>query len=177
MSIEQIFSKISAEIDINLENEVITYKSLARALLSIVEFLSFNRNQIPLVYQTFNHLTSALEKRIPNDDSESDYGVHDLALERQRNLAISTNRKFKEMNDVNPSAISHRIIFTQLLLHFQVIIKSFKTFEIEQSVILFGATPFTAKEAFIVNLPSIAEAHLPENHLDSLQRITRKIVL
>lgn len=47
----------------------------------------------------------------------------------------------------------------------------------EQAAIVFGATIFTAKEAFVINLPSIAKHHLPENHLDSLQTITRKVIM
>lgn len=49
--------------------------------------------------------------------------------------------------------------------------------EIEQAVIVFGATSFTAKEAFVVNLPEVCANHLPENHTDSPQIITRKVLM
>lgn len=92
-------SKILTTVDVNLENAIVTYKSSARVLLSIIEFLSFNRNQIPLVYQTFNHLAQNLEK-LTETNNEMDICASDLALQRQRDLAISTNKQFQEISDV-----------------------------------------------------------------------------
>lgn len=55
--------------------------------------------------------------------------------------------------------------------------KSFKKHEIEQAVVVFGATIFTAKEAFVINLPAISKKHFVENHPESSQAITRKVIM
>lgn len=103
MSRENAWKKVSANVDINLDSEIVTYKTATRILLSIIEFLSYNRNQIPLVYETFNHLVQGLEKTTPNSFDKrdaADVEVLDFAMERQRDLAIQTNRKFQDIANV-----------------------------------------------------------------------------
>lgn len=94
-------NKIAATVDINLD-AIITYKTCCRLLLSIIEFLSFNRNQIPMVYETFNHMIVNLEKRAARakEVEDAEIQVKDFAVERQRELAISTGRKFRTIGDV-----------------------------------------------------------------------------
>lgn len=86
-------------LDINLGNTVITNNGAARVCLSIVEFLLFNRNQIPFVYDTLRQMVHKLEKFkiIENRDDT----VRNYALDRQRNIAIQTTRKFAEISIVN----------------------------------------------------------------------------
>lgn len=96
----QRLDKIAANLDINLDNCIITYKTVTRLLLSIIEFLSYNRNQIPLVYETFNHLVKNLENCSKNKSDECLIDVKDFAIERQRELAVRTNRKFQEISEV-----------------------------------------------------------------------------
>lgn len=94
-------NKIAAKIDINLD-AIITYKTCCRLLLSIIEFLSFNRNQIPMVYETFSHMVANLEKRAEaaGKNAVMEMAVKDFAIERQRESAILTNRKFLDIGDV-----------------------------------------------------------------------------
>lgn len=87
-------------IDIDLNSAILTYKTVSRIFLSVVEFLSYNRNQIPLVYGTFNNMVQNLEKAIA-DESVTGTGVKNFTLERQRVLAIRTNKKFHEIFDVS----------------------------------------------------------------------------
>lgn len=91
-------NKIVAKVDINLD-AIITYKTCCRLLLSIIEFLSFNRNQIPMVYETFSHMALNLEK-LAKENAATCTEVKDFALERQRELAIQTSRKFRDIGDV-----------------------------------------------------------------------------
>lgn len=58
----------------------------------------------------------------------------------------------------------------------QVLIKSFDKCDIDQAIIMFGATPFTSKEAFFVNLPSVARNHVAANHPNAADMISRKIL-
>lgn len=95
------YKKIAAKIDINLDT-IITFKTCCRLLLSIIEFLSFNRNQIPMVYETFSHMVVNLEKwaAAAKENATNETEVKDFAVERQRELAIVTNRKFRHIGDV-----------------------------------------------------------------------------
>lgn len=69
------------------------------------------------------------------------------------------------------------IIYNLQIFTLQILIKSFKYNEIEECIITFGATPYTAKEAFVVNLPPISKKHLADNHLTSLRQTTQKVLL
>lgn len=60
---------------------------------------------------------------------------------------------------------------------FQILLKSFKSNEIEQAAIIFGATIATAKEAFIINLPPRSLCHSVDNHMESVQTVTRKVIM
>lgn len=53
---------------------------------------------------------------------------------------------------------------------------TFTKSEIEQAIIVFGPTTFTAKEAFFINFPSVSTDHYADNHTDSSQ-ITRKVIM
>lgn len=94
-------NKIAAKVDINLD-AIVTYKTCCRLLLSIIEFLSFNRQQIPMVYETFSHMVVNLEKKAAfvEENAVNEPEVKDFAVERQRELAILTNRKFRDIGDV-----------------------------------------------------------------------------
>lgn len=171
-------NKIAATVDINLE-AIVTYKTSCRLLLSIIEFLSFNRNQIPMVYETFNHMVVNLENRKAHGTDSIETAVKDFAVERQRELAISTSRKFRDIGDVRiVCLIFYRSIVNSIQFSSpQILISSFKYHVIEECMIIFGATPYTAKEAFVVNLPAINKNHFPENHLTTLRQTTQKVLL
>lgn len=94
----------STNVDINLDNDFVTNKTAANMLLSIAKFLLFNRNQIPFVYETFHYMIKKLEtaKSMQNGDSSSHSSfVRNYAMERQRDIAIQTYRKFNEMSNVS----------------------------------------------------------------------------
>lgn len=52
-----------------------------------------------MVYETFSHMVVNLEKRA-KEDAATGTEVKDFAVERQRELAIQTSRKFREIGDV-----------------------------------------------------------------------------
>lgn len=90
----------TTNVDIDLNSAVVTYKTVARILLSVVEFLSYNRNQIPLVYETFNKMVKDLEKTMCRP-AQTNFSVNNFTVERQRNLAIQTNKKFDELSNAS----------------------------------------------------------------------------
>lgn len=96
-------SNISTNVDVDLGDDFVTQKSTATLLLSIAKFLLFNRNQIPFVYETFNYMTKRLESmRTSSDENDiSNTFVKNYAIERQRDIAIQTHRKFNEISDVS----------------------------------------------------------------------------
>lgn len=180
-------NNISANVDIDLANDYVTQKSTATLLLSIVEFLLFNRNQIPFVYQTFNYMTKRLEKAksAHNENDANKTFIKNYALERQRDVAIQTYRKFNEISDVsqtnanvlyNKKYKSLQKIIKILFAFVKVLIKSFEKHEMEQAIIMFGATTFTSKEAFIINLPPVSKDHFAANHPNAAEIITRKVI-
>lgn len=96
-------SNISTNVDIDLGNDFVTQKSAASMLLSITKFLLFNRNQIPFVFETFFYMTKKLEKARSTccETGVSNTYVRNYAIERQRDIAIQTYRKFNEISDVS----------------------------------------------------------------------------
>lgn len=95
----KMWSKILATVDIDLNDMVVTYKTVTRILISIIEFLSFNRQQIPMVFESFNHLVKKLEQQTYSDDVTCS-AVKNFALDRQKELAIKTNQSFRQISDV-----------------------------------------------------------------------------
>lgn len=172
----------TTNVDINLGNDFVTNKSAVNVLLSIAKFLLFNRNQIPFVYETFHFMTKKLEKAKSMQNGQNaicDSFVRSYAMERQRDIAIQTHRKFSEVSDVS-SFTWGRSPFNLLnlffILPFQALIHSFDENDIDQAIIMFGATPFTSKEAFFVNLPSVTKNHFVANHPNSTDTICRKVI-
>lgn len=85
-------------LNIDLENTIITNEGAARMCLSIVEFLLFNRNQIPFVFDSLKRMVERIEK---SRTAEISYDtVRNYAIDRQRDIAIHTTKKFAEISDV-----------------------------------------------------------------------------
>lgn len=112
MATENAWHKISTTVDIKLTDEVITYKTLTRILQSIIEFLSYNRNQIPFVYETFNHMVNGFKNKTLEDN---EMNMTNITLERQRNLAVETRNKFEDISKVIDN-LRRKIHFLRILL-------------------------------------------------------------
>lgn len=68
------------------------------------------------------------------------------------------------------------ILLSTMCGTFQVLISSFDKCDIDQAIIMFGATPFTTKEAFFVHLPTVTRNHFAANHPDAAETICRKVI-
>lgn len=178
----------TTNVDINLGNDFVTNKTAANMLLSIAKFLLFNRNQIPFVYETFYYMAKKLEAAKATQTEDAVCGsssfVRSYAMDRQRDVAIQTYRKFNDISHVSSHAFvlhlklvsSAKLLKCPFYCLSQALSNSFDKYEIEQAIFLFGATPFTAKEAFTVNLPNVMRNHFAANHPNSTETISRKVI-
>lgn len=90
-------------LNIDLENTIITNERCLSICLSIVEFLLFNRNQIPFVFDSLKRMVEKIEKS--RTAEISDGTVRNYAIDRQRDIAIQTTKKFAEISDVINSTL------------------------------------------------------------------------
>lgn len=84
-------------VDLKLGNTIITHETAAVISVSILDFLLFNRNQIPFVYEIFENMVNTLEKTKTTNTVD----VKNYAIERQRDVAILTRNKINEMRRVS----------------------------------------------------------------------------
>ena len=85
-------------VDVSLGETVVSSKTAAKILISVVEFLLYNWNQIPLVFEQFRFMT---EKFIEaKHTTEIDAMVTNYKIERQRNEAIQIYHKYKQFSEV-----------------------------------------------------------------------------
>lgn len=125
MSANKRKSDITTNVDINLGNDFVTNQTAVNVLLSIAKFLLFNRNQIPFVYETFHFMTKKLEKAKTMQNGKNaicNSFVRSYAMERQRDIAIQTHRKFNEISDVRATGFCHWCLdlFIKLLIIFSL---------------------------------------------------------
>lgn len=143
------------EIPINVKNiEIISNKTQAFMLIAIIEFLSFQRNQIPFVYETYKYMVNQIRKK---DEIlvEDDWNNH--MLEMKRNSAIDT---LDSLADISKN-----------------ILLEFSRNEVSEAMILFGSSIFAPKEAFTVKLPEITKNHFHDNHSASTPMTIKKMIM
>lgn len=79
--------KTPIEINICVDNHVITHGTCARLVVAIFECLAFHRNQIPFVFETFKHMVNRMRAAV---ESEELLSWNDYQFQRQKSLAIET---------------------------------------------------------------------------------------
>lgn len=85
-------------VDVNLSETAVSSKTAAKILISVVEFLLYNWNQIPLVFEQFRFM---IEKFIEaKNTTETSSMVSNYKIERQRNEAIHIYEKYKQFVEV-----------------------------------------------------------------------------
>lgn len=145
------------EIPINLTNiEIISNKTQAFMLIAIIEFLSFQRNQIPFVYETYKYMVNKFRKNYECVD-EADWNNH--ILDKKRNSAIET---LDSLTDITKN------ILTEFSQNHNII---------NEAMIIFGASIFSPKEAFIVKLPEVTKNHFHDNHSSSTPLTIKKMIM
>lgn len=164
-------------VDVSVGNNAVSSKTAAKIMISIVEFLLFNWNQIPLVFEQFRHMIEKLtEMRDPN---ELHAEVKNWKIERQRNEAIQAYQKYKELSEVRLQSKFSLIwqsayLILSVTFLFQIVQKSFASNVIEQAIIMVGPTKFTSKACFKINFPKFSST---DEQSDSARKIQRQIIM
>lgn len=85
-------------VEVSVGETAVTAKTAAKIMISIVEFLLYNWNQIPLVFEQFRHMIEKFTEA--KNTNELDAVVRNYKIERQRNEAMQVYEKYKELSDV-----------------------------------------------------------------------------
>ncbi|XP_037930193.1 uncharacterized protein LOC119689735 [Teleopsis dalmanni] len=146
---------ITKNIDFNMEVDVLTSATVANVVNSILEFLLYQRNQIPFVYKTLKHYTQLWEDQSQDDEVTT---VRQFNINRQRDLVKTTKDSISEMR--------------------QLIHTSFQNNIIKRLRFLFGTTTLTPREAYTIHIPteSIAIKHYYEHHQMSPAALNKALV-
>lgn len=143
-------------VQVPFEADVITHHTTARILTAIIDHLAYHRRQIPFVYNTFKFMVDKFQRASElSDDAAPSDDLNHFHVDRERTLAFETLEQLSQMRSR---------ILTQM-----------ESVEIEQALIVFGATSVTPKEAYLVELPAVTDNHFAKNHVASDQTIVRRI--
>ncbi|XP_058118663.1 uncharacterized protein LOC131285936 [Anopheles ziemanni] len=146
-------------INIVLDVPLITQKCASRILRTIVEVSMFQRNQIPFVYEIFCGQITKWDS--PTENTASD---DDASVPKMRSMHLT-----KQRTKARETLTSTQVLFDTV----DKIITEHST--VREVMILFGKTIYTAKEAIIVNLPSINTNHVGQNHRNGMSQNLREI--
>lgn len=148
------------QLNLNIEVDVLTAGSAADVVNSILEFLLFQRNQIPFVYNTYKYYVELWTDEVTGNanggietctkSGQSISSLHSYQIERQREQALRTKEAISAMR--------------------KLIRKSFDKNNVRSLKFIFGPTTFTAKEAYTIHIPIDAISRL---HFHSQHRIPR----
>uniref|UniRef100_A0A182PKF0 Uncharacterized protein n=1 Tax=Anopheles epiroticus TaxID=199890 RepID=A0A182PKF0_9DIPT len=143
-------------ISIELEAPFITQACASKIVCTIVELLLYNRTQIPFPYPTFRAMVKKLETvELAEDIHQS---VAEVRIQKQREKAQHMIKNVETLFDTLEKILIDHPAIGELM-------------------IVFGKTIYTAKEAFVVIMPTIDKNHFGTNHQRSLEKMLRKIGL
>ncbi|XP_058066790.1 uncharacterized protein LOC131216343 [Anopheles bellator] len=141
---------------VEIDAPMVTQQCAARIVRTIVELLLYHREQIPFTYGAFR--TMVKNFRTNEGDESTEHGMQKIHLRKQQNQAEqmvqSVDNLFEMIDDCfeqNPT--------------------------VQEAMIIFGTTIFTAKEAFVVRLPPIDRNHHGYNHRHALEQHLRQIAM
>ncbi|XP_011198792.2 uncharacterized protein LOC105222923 [Bactrocera dorsalis] len=156
------------QLNLNIEVDVLTAGSAADVVNSILEFLLFQRNQIPFVYNTYKYYVGLWTDEVEGtangkmetctQSGQYSSGLHFYQLERQREQALRTKEAISAMREL--------------------IRKSFDKNNVRSLRFLFGPTTFTAKEAYTIHIPidSISRLHSHHQHRIPHARLNQTLI-
>ncbi|XP_017492910.1 PREDICTED: uncharacterized protein LOC108381015 isoform X3 [Rhagoletis zephyria] len=142
-------------LDLNIEVDILTAGSISDVVNAILEFLLFQRNQIPFVYNTYKYYVGLWPEikggndgkmEVVANEEPSTSTLHSYQLERQREQAVQTKEAISAMRTLIKQSFDKNVV---RCLRF-----------------LFGSTTFTAKEAYTIHIPidSISRLHSHNQH-------------
>ncbi|XP_067619241.1 uncharacterized protein [Eurosta solidaginis] len=157
------------KIDLNIDVDVLTAGSTADVVNAILEFLLFQRHQIPFVYNTFKYYVGLWSE---SEESASSINEH-LQID-SHGSSICTLNAFK-MQRQRKQALQTKEAITAMR---ELIKKSFEINTVRSLRFLFGSTTFTAKEAYTIHIPidSISPLHYHNHHRIPNARLNQTLI-
>lgn len=129
-------------LNVDLKGTVLTPVACSSLISELLKTLLFQKAQIPY---PFNWLKSVVDrKRKKEADQQETAKRAPVAVERHFRLVSSTYDNLEA-----------------IMCHIR---KEMESSEVREVVLLFGATPFTPKQAYSIKLPVIVRGHLEVNH-------------
>uniref|UniRef100_A0A182FBE0 MAD2L1-binding protein n=2 Tax=Anopheles albimanus TaxID=7167 RepID=A0A182FBE0_ANOAL len=140
-------------VEVELDSSVVTKACATQFVRSIIEFLLYDRLQIPLPYNAFRQLVKS--RTLPSED--------DLPV-RRANIKLRKDLEQAQQTVTNVDNL------------FEIISKCVEhSPSIREVLILLGSTIYTAKEAFHVRMPTIDVNHHGINHGRDLKKDLMKL--
>ncbi|XP_035897949.1 uncharacterized protein LOC118505779 [Anopheles stephensi] len=138
-----------ASITIELDTPFITPDCSTKILRTIFELLLYNRRQIPFPYATFRMMV----KKQDTADGANTSSVADVHAQKQREKA------------------QHVVKCAEHIL--ETLERILADHSAGELMVLFGKTIYTAKEAFVIKMPTVDANHFGANHRRKLESILR----
>ncbi|XP_053687774.1 uncharacterized protein LOC128737208 isoform X2 [Sabethes cyaneus] len=143
-------------LEIALNIQVNTDETCSRMVQTVLEVLLFQRSQIPFCYNVFKSIVRKISGHTRESDQLTEW---------------SNYRLTKQRATVQEAAETIELLFKQLSEAVQ------KSKAGLQFMILFGSTVFTAKEAFLINVPEVNKHHYPQYHRHSMETILKQVAM
>ncbi|XP_016978537.1 uncharacterized protein LOC108044155 [Drosophila rhopaloa] len=146
-------------IDLNLDNiEVLTTGTAAEFVNGILDFLLFQRRQIPFVYKTYKYYVDKWSDADETRESTDRESFAHYQLNQQRSKAKATKKSISDMREL--------------------IRQAFRTSEVKSLRFLFGNNTFLPSESYTLHIPhdSISRDHYCEHHALPEGRINQALL-
>ncbi|KAH8243113.1 hypothetical protein KR032_004725 [Drosophila birchii] len=144
-------------IDIKLDTvDVLTTGTAAEFVNGILDFLLFQRRQIPFVYKTYKYYVEKWSDAEESGQAEASFANYQLG--QQRSKAKATKASISDMREL--------------------IRQAFRTSAVKSLRFLFGANTFMPSEAYTLHIPhgSISRSHYCEHHALPEGRINQALL-
>lgn len=134
---------LNKQLNVDLKGTLLTPLACASLISELLKTLIFQTSQIPYPY---NWLKFVVERKRKKDNQQEENGgkSSQTAVQRYYRLVSST---YDNLEDI--------------MCHIR---KEIESSDVQEVVILFGATPFTPKQVYSVKLPAIVRGHLDSIH-------------
>ncbi|XP_033162926.1 uncharacterized protein LOC117142819 [Drosophila mauritiana] len=146
-------------VDLKLDNiEVLTSGTTAEFVNGILDFLLYQRRQIPFVYKTYKYYVDKWSDADESEESKDQESFAHYQRNQQRSKAKATKESISDMREV--------------------IRQAFRSSEVKSLRFLFGNNIFMPSEAYTVHIPhdSISRDHYCEHHALPEGRINQALL-
>lgn len=165
MNKKQVEVEISVDLNIKPTNEIVK-----KLLLSFIDYVLHSRQQIPFNFDIFSAFVNRFSK---NENVESNMN---WKFVKQHQYAKETHDKIWGLKKVSISLLSSFSVKLTFLIYLQVI----EDIEVPTQVfIILGASLFSPKESYLINLPQakeLTDSYNQSNNDDKINQILLRLV-